>query len=40
MLTPPLDRIPQIPPQLARMIIEEINKLLDKDDDWYIDKAI
>ena len=30
MLTPPLDRIPQIPPQLAQLIIEEINKLLDK----------
>jgi hypothetical protein len=30
MLTPPLDRIPQIPPQLANSIVVQINNSLDK----------
>ena len=42
MLPPPLDRIPQIPPQLAGILVEQINKLLDKafqDLDLLLDKV-
>jgi hypothetical protein len=42
MLTPPLDRIPQIPPQLVQLLVEQINKLLDKafkDLDLLLDKV-